>query len=85
MSRKTVSVLEMLEFANESLAQDCHSIEFKLGICSMIEKILIKTNNYNGFMFLNAESASIDYYPEIREYKPNASYMTRKYFSPNKK
>ena len=84
MSRKTVSVLEMLEFANESLACKDHSIEFKEGICSMIEKILIKTNNYNGFMFLNANSASIDYYPEIREYKPNASYMTRKYFSPNK-
>ena len=84
MSRKTVSVVEMLEFANESLAQDYHSIEFKLGICSMIEKILIKTDNYNGFMFLNPEAASIDYYPEIREYKPNAAYMTRIYFSPKK-
>lgn len=85
MSRKTVSVLEMLEFANESLAQDYHTIEFKLGICSMIEKILIKSNNYNGFMFLNPDAARIDYYPEIRDYKPNAAYMTRKYFSPNKK
>jgi len=85
MSRKTVSVVEMLEFANESLAQDYNSIEFKLGICSMIEKILIKSDNYNGFMFLNPDAAAIDYYPEIREYKPNAAYMTRKYFSPKTK
>jgi len=85
MSRKTVSVTEMLEFANESLAQDYHSIEFKLGICSMIEKILIKSDNYNGFMFLNPDAAAIDYYPETREYQPNAAYMTRKYFSPKNK
>jgi len=85
MSRKTVSVTEMLEFANESLAQDYHSIEFKLGICSMIEKILIKSDNYNGFRFLNPDAAAIDYYPETREYQPNAAYMTRKYFSPKNK
>ena len=84
MSRKTVSVVEMLEFANESLAQDYHSIEFKLGICSMIEKILHKSDNYNGFMFLNSAEASIDFDSETREYKPNAAYMTRKYFSPKK-
>ena len=84
MSKKTVSVLEMLEFANESLAADYHSIEFKEGICSMIEKILIKTDNYRGFMFLDADSAAIIYNPETNERKPNASYLTRKYFSPNK-
>jgi len=36
-------------------------------------------------MFLNPDAAAIDYYPEIREYKPNAAYMTRKYFSPKTK
>ena len=84
MSKKTVPVLEMLEFANESLACKDHSIEFKEGICSMIEKILHKSGNYNGFMFLDADAASIGYEEVTERYSPNAAYMTRKYFSPNK-
>jgi hypothetical protein len=85
MSRKTVPVLEMLEFANECLANKNNSLEFVQGVCVMIEKILMKSDNYNGFMFLDAEAASIDYDPETKEYKPNYAYFTRKYFSPNKK
>jgi hypothetical protein len=84
MSKKTVPVLEMLEFANESLACKDHSIEFKQGVCSMIEKILMKSDNYNGFMFLDADAALINHNPETKEYKPNSAYMTRKYFSPKK-
>ncbi len=85
MSRKTVSVLEMLEFANESLAADYHTLEFKQGISAMIEKILHKSNNYNGFMFLDQDEASVNYDPETKQYKPNYAHCTRKYFSPNKK
>jgi hypothetical protein len=84
MSRKTVSVLEMLEFANESLAADYHTLEFKEGVCAMIEKILHKSDNYNGFMFLNQDEASVIFNAETREYKPNAAHVTRKYFSPKK-
>lgn len=84
MSRKTVSVLDMLEFANESLACKDHSIEFKQGVCSMIEKILHKSDNYNGFMFLDQEEASVIFNAETREYKQNAAHVTRKYFSPKK-
>ena len=84
MSKKTVPVLEMLEFANESLAQEYHSLEFKQGICAMIEKILHKSDNYNGFMFLDSAEASIDFDSETKEYKPNYAYFTRKYFSPKK-
>jgi hypothetical protein len=85
MSKKTVSVVEMLEFANESLAQDYHSLEFKQGICAMIEKILHKSDNYNGFMFLDADAASIGYEEVTKRYSPNAAYFTRKYFSPKTK
>lgn len=84
MSRKTVSVLEMLEFANESLAADYHTLEFKEGVCAMIEKILMKSDNYSGFMFLDSAEASINFNPETKEYKPNYAYFTRKYFSPKK-
>jgi hypothetical protein len=84
MSRKTVSVTEMLDFANESLAADYHSLEYKQGICSMIEKILHKSGNYNGFMFLDADAASISYEEVTERYTPNAAYFTRKYFSPKK-
>ena len=85
MSRKTVSVTEMIKFANESLAQDYHSLEFKKGICSMIEKILHKSDNYNGFMFLDSHTAGIDFDAETKEYKPNYSYFTRSYFLPKTK
>ena len=84
MSKKTVKVTEMLEFANELLAHKDNSIEFKEGVCSMIEKILHKSDNYNGFMFLDQNEASIIYNSETKEYKPNAAYLTRNYFSPNK-
>ena len=84
MSKKTVPVLEMLEFANESLAFKNHSIEFKEGICSMIEKILHKSGNYNGFMFLDQEEASVIFNAETKEYRANAAHVTRKYFSPKK-
>jgi len=85
MSRKTVSVIAMIKFANESLAQDYHSLEFKQGVCAMIEKILMESDNYNGFMFLNPHTAGIDFDPETKEYKPNYSYFTRSYFLPKNK
>jgi hypothetical protein len=85
MSKKAVSVIEMLDYANESLAQDYNSLEFKQGICAMIEKILHKSDNYNGFMFLNSDEARIDFDSETKEYKPNYAYFTRKYFSPKTK
>jgi hypothetical protein len=52
--RKTIEVLEILNWANNSLAREDEfaTSGFKSGICTMIEKILHSTNNYKGFMFL---------------------------------
>ena len=52
--RKTIEVLEILNWANDSLAREDEfaTSKFKAGICTTIEKILHSTNNYKGFMFL---------------------------------
>jgi hypothetical protein len=55
MSRKTVDILGLLEYANYQLSrQDEHaSRDFKRGIASMIETILQLTGNYEGFGYLH--------------------------------
>ena len=55
MSRKTVSVLQMLEYANIQLARADKFVtkEYKDGIVTMIEKILHDTGNYAGFSFID--------------------------------
>jgi len=51
---KTVKVSEILEFANEQLSRKDEEATqgFKAGVCSMIQKILFLSNNYEGFQFL---------------------------------
>ena len=52
--RKTIEVTEMLNWANIQLARTdvFASDEFKAGISVMIEKLLMMSNNYNGYMNL---------------------------------
>tara|TARA_A100001515_G_scaffold18236_1_gene13294 strand:- start:431 stop:700 length:270 start_codon:yes stop_codon:yes gene_type:complete len=59
MSRKTVNVLSLLQWANKNLAREDEfaTAEFKSGICTMIEMVLMDTENYEGFMFLNHEDS----------------------------
>ena len=59
MSRKTVEVLPLLEWANKNLSRDDQfaTVDFKSGVCSMIEMVLMSTNNYAGFMFLDNEDS----------------------------
>jgi len=61
MSRKTVNVLTLLEWANKNLKRDDEyaTVEFKSAMCSMIEIVLHETGNYEGFMFLNHEDSDI--------------------------
>lgn len=61
-SKKTANVAELLEIGNKYLAMpECDIITkgFKDGVCSMLEAILQKSNNYEGFVFLN--NADSDY------------------------
>lgn len=65
--RKTIEVSTMVEWANTQLARTDEYADkgFKSGISIMIESILHKTNNYNGFMFNNnddSECGTLGYY-----------------------
>ena len=67
MSRKTTSVLRMLEFANQNLKRtdEFATVGFKIGICSMIEMVLHESGNYAGFMFQDnddSDCGTLGYY-----------------------
>lgn len=72
MARKTFQIETMLEFANKQLARTDKdaTISFKIGIIGMIEKILLDSKNYNGFMFLNTADCKFN----------TMGYYTRKYY-----
>jgi hypothetical protein len=59
-SRKTVSVLSLLEQANKRLAvvsphdSDALGRAYRHGICSFIERILHDSGNYAGFGYLDS-------------------------------
>lgn len=72
-ARKTIDVESIKEFANEQLAHPNNSLGEKLGIMTMIEEILCKTGNYNGYMFLNLIDGTA---PDLGTYE----WTCRKYF-----
>jgi hypothetical protein len=54
MKRKTIDVQALKDYANNQLARtDAYATdEFKKGIISMIEKVLLDSGNYNGFDYV---------------------------------
>ena len=67
MSRKTVNVLTLLEWANKNLKRkdEFATVDFKSGICSMIEMVLHESGNYEGFMFHDnddSDTGTLGYY-----------------------
>jgi len=72
MSRKTTSVLEMLEHANNMLKRtdEYATKEFKIGVICMLEGVLHATGNYSGFMFVNNEDSDTG----------TLGYYSRQYF-----
>lgn len=73
--KKTIKVEEILQFANEQLAHPNNTLEEKLGIITMIEKILQMANRYNGFMFLELDLET-GAAPSLGTYE----WCNRKYF-----
>ena len=71
--RKTIEVKVVKEYANQQLANENLTLEEKLGIITMIEEILCKTGNYNGYMFLNLIDGTA---PTLGTY----DWTCRKYF-----
>ena len=51
--KKTVDVLMLLQWANKNLAREDEfaTVDFKCGICTMIEMVLHESGNYEGFGF----------------------------------
>jgi hypothetical protein len=73
--KKTIEVTEMLDWANEMLARtdEYADAKFKAGICTAIENILMKTDNYKGFRFLNnadSETGTLGYYTRMYYTRP---------------
>jgi len=52
--RKTLEILPLVEYVNNQLARtdEYATQKFKAGICTMIERILMDANRYNGFGYL---------------------------------
>lgn len=53
--KKTVRVESIKNFANQLLASPNFSQEEKLGIITMVEKVLHEANAYRGFAYLQLE------------------------------
>ena len=71
--RKQVDVLMLLEWANKNLAREDEfaTVDFKSGICTMLELVLHESGNYEGFTFQdNDDSATgtLGYYSRIYFY-----------------
>lgn len=72
--KKTIQVETIKNFANEQLAHPNVMMEEKLGIITMIEKILLEANAYKGFMFLHLDENNNA--PSLG----TEGYVSRKYF-----
>jgi hypothetical protein len=71
--RKTIKVQEIKDYANLVLSDSNITLDEKMGVITMIEHILHKSNTYNGFMFLSLPNGNS---PEFYTYE----WASRKYF-----
>mgnify|MGYP003626248696 CR=1 len=65
--RKTVEVEQMIKWGNIQLGRtdEYADVGFKLGISTMVERVLFNSKNYNGFQFINnydSEVGTVGYY-----------------------
>ena len=65
--RKTIEVSTMVQWANIQLGRtdEYADVGFKLGISTMVERVLFNSKNYNGFQFINnydSEVGTVGYY-----------------------
>jgi len=72
--KKTIQIEYIKDFANKQLSHPNNTMEEKLGIITMIEKILLEANAYRGFMFLHLDENNNA--PSLG----TEGYVTRKYF-----
>jgi hypothetical protein len=72
--RKTINLSVLVDYANYQLKRTdkVADVGFKAGICGMLEKALISTNNYNGYSYLNnndTKLGTLGYYSRTYHYK----------------
>lgn len=72
MGRKTIDVQTIVDYANIQLKRtdEVATMEFKQGICAMVDKTLHSTNNYEGFYHLNPSDCKFN----------TVGYFSRHYF-----
>jgi len=83
MPRKTIPVLQILEYANKMLKRtdEFATKEFKVGIICMLEDVLHVTDNYAGFMFLDnddSDTGTLGYYSRQYFYSMEMNFEARK-------
>lgn len=67
MGRKTFQVEELREFANNILSMESfYNSDMRSGVIEMIERVLHKSGNYNGFRYLTNKELSSDELPGVR-------------------
>ena len=72
--KRTIEVQMVKDYANKQLANENLTMEEKLGIITMIEEILHKSNAYRGYMFLHLDENNNP--PSLG----TEGYVSRKYF-----
>jgi hypothetical protein len=86
MAKKTQPVADILAFANYQLARtdEFATVDFKCGICSMIERVLHDTGNYEGFGFLDnsdSETGTLGYYSRFYTFSPSITNQVLYYIT----
>jgi len=59
--KKTIRVNEIKEMVNNQLSRtdDYATAEFKAGMCTVLERILMDTGNYEGYQYLDSQNTEI--------------------------
>ena len=77
--RKTIDVKYMKDWANNQLARESVTEEFRAGICALIEEALFQTGNYHGFNFIDWAQGGHTQWIADGKPKDNSSYLGPKY------
>jgi hypothetical protein len=72
--KKTIQIEYIKDFVNKQLVNPNYTMEEKNGIITMLERILLDSNAYKGYMFLHLDEN--DKAPS----RDTAEYYLRKYF-----
>lgn len=72
--KRTINIDKVIDIANKNLGlselTEHINTEFKMGICAMIEQILLDSGRYNGFYHLDKDDCEFGTF----------GYYSRKYF-----